>query len=77
MVLVKSALYCIADGMNLNSLCGGCEGSGEILAALGPMQILNGGKVGPDDPLCRLDCMLQSVPVLYDGQSKPDNDGSA
>ena len=43
----------------------------------GPVQVFNGGQVGPDDPLCQPDFPLQSVPVIFDGQSKPDSDGSA
>ena len=36
-----------------------------------PVQVPDGGHVGPDDPLCRLDCPLQSIPVLFKGRSKP------
>ena len=43
----------------------------------GPVQVLNGGHIGPDDLLCTPDFLLQSVPVIFDGQSKPDSDGSA
>ena len=32
---------------------------------------------GPNDPLCRADCLLQSLPVPFGGSSKQDSDGSA
>lgn len=41
------------------------------------IQVLDGEKVGPDDPLCSPNCPLQSVPVWFCGLSKPDSYGGA
>lgn len=43
----------------------------------GLIQVLEGEKVGPDDPLGSPNCPLQSVPVWFFGLSKPDSHGSA
>lgn len=43
----------------------------------GPLQVLNGGQVWPDDALCRIDGLVESVPVLFGRQFKADSGGSA
>ena len=32
-----------------------------------------GGQVGPDDPVCRPDSLLLSVPVLFGGEDRLDD----